>query len=152
MRPGLLGLVLLVGCGLPDSHTVSGRPDASASGVEVAIPIEMFECDDVMLAVVGAKRAVLGERVTMQASASGTQPSGEAEDSEDTAPPPSLLWMADDLDLTVTGPMTAEVSCGAVGSYDVDVELAPPSRCPATLHLTIECVEPAHDSSDSDSD
>lgn len=149
MRPGLLCLVLLIGCDSPNSHAVTNA-DAAVSGVEVAIPVETFECDDVMLAVVGAKRAVLGERVTMQASASGTQKAEGADDDAEMQAPPSLLWMAQDLDLTVTGPMTAEVACGAVGSYDVDVELAPPSRCPATLHLTIECIEPEHDSSDSD--
>lgn len=156
MQTRLLGLMLLTGCYVPlldqpapqcsdlscspgaanrseNSHvrTLNGQPSKHISD---AIPGATVDCTDELLTVVGAKRAVLGGRLVLEAAVSGTTDGDEAA-------MPTLLWKSEDMEVTAVGPASAEVSCDAQGIHTVSVELAPPAPCPATLRVEVECVE-----------
>lgn len=108
-------------------------------GITISLPASRVDCGDVQLTVVGARSAVVGERVVLTASWSGPVSDDDSPDAS-----PTLLW-ADQYEmsnLTVTGSTTAEVLCDGLGVHDIRVELAPPAPCPATLQVEVECVEP----------
>ena len=110
------------------------KPQTQTLGITISLPAETVDCSDVLLAVVGAKRAVMGEQVVLEAAASG--PTGDAD-----ASTPALIWKSEDTALTVVGPATAKVSCDTSGVHTISVELAPPAPCPATVRVEVECVE-----------
>lgn len=105
--------------------------NTSPLGISIALPKPAIECEDVLLVVVGARRAVLGERVVLEASASV---------SADDVAEPTLHWESDDAEVTVVGPASAEMSCDTIGMHTVDVKLAPPAPCPAAVQVEIDCV------------
>lgn len=110
------------------------KPQNQSLGITISLPAETVDCSDVLLAVVGAKRAVLGAQVVLEAAASG--PTGDQD-----ASTPMLLWKSEDTEVTVIGPASAEVSCDTSGVHTISVELAPPAPCPATVHVEVECIE-----------
>lgn len=118
---------------------VPKKPETPTLGITISVPATKVDCGDVLLAVVGARPAVLGETVELTASWSGPVSDDESGDSS-----PTLLWADTDMmtNLTVTGPTTAEVLCDSLGVHEIRIELAPPAPCPATLQVEVECVEP----------
>lgn len=143
MRTRVLGLMLLTGCYVPLAGPEESpehaerrpKPETSALGITIALPATTADCSDVLLAVVGAKRAVLGEHIVLEAAASDPEESLNGDDNY------SLRWASPDVAVRVVGPASAEVSCNALGLHIVSVQLAPPAPCPATVNVEVECVE-----------
>jgi hypothetical protein len=104
-------------------------------------------CDDTLLVVAGARRAVVGESLVLEAHATfGASAELDAEpdagaDADATDELVSVLWSSRANEITVLGPSTAKVTCLEPGPHVVSVKLAAPAACPSEVDFQIECLE-----------
>jgi hypothetical protein len=108
-------------------------------------------CDDTLLVVAGARRAVVGESLVLEAHASigaSADVSADADADADAGAnadavqqPVSVLWNSPVNELTVLGPSTVKVTCLEPGEHAVAVKLAAPAPCPSEVDFRIECLE-----------
>jgi hypothetical protein len=102
-------------------------------------------CDDTLLVVAGARRAVVGESLVLEAHATVGASADSSSDADAGADAPEelllVLWSSPANELTVLGPSTAKVTCLEPGQHAVAVKLAAPAPCPSEVRFEIECLE-----------
>jgi hypothetical protein len=116
--------------------------------ISVTLPVGVEEeCDETLLSVVGARRAVLGESLVLEAHAAPSE-STDAEQDAAVEEVPAVLWACPANELTVLGPSTLKVTCTEPGMHTVTVKLAPPAPCPTAVDFGIECIEAGSSAAD----